>query len=453
MNDLVIKNGLVILNTGAVKTDVGVIDGIISAVGPNLQGKEVVDATGLVVSPGMVDAHVHISDPGGGFRDDWEGYITGTASAAKGGVTSFMEMPLNQIPATVDAETLEIKFNAGSGKLQSDVASFGGLVPFNLEGGIQELDKLGVAAFKAFMSTYGNDSIEGEFESVDDYSLYEGMYQIAKTGKVLAIHAENASITDRLGEIAYKNGEKNFEAYVNSRPVFTELEPIQRAILFAEETGCRIHICHVATPKGIEIIKEARERGVDVTAETCTHYLYFTTDELDAIGPVVKCSPPIRDQEAQDGLWEQLINGDIDFVTSDHSPCTPDMKDKDNVFEAWGGISGIQNNVDILFDEGVQKRGMSLERFAEVIAGNPADLYGLEKKGHIGIGYDADFVLIAPNKPYTLEVDWLEYRNKMSPYIGCEIGAQVVQTILRGNIIYSLEDGVSENYVGEFIKV
>lgn len=453
MNDLVIKNGLVILNTGAVKTDVGVIDGKISAVGPNLQGKEVVDATGLVVSPGMVDAHVHISDPGGGFRDDWEGYITGTASAAKGGVTSFMEMPLNQIPATVDAETLEIKFNAGSGKLQSDVASFGGLVPFNLEGGIQELDKLGVAAFKAFMSTYGNDSIEGEFESVDDYSLYEGMYQIAKTGKVLAIHAENASITDRLGEIAYKNGEKNFEAYVNSRPVFTELEPIQRAILFAEETGCRIHICHVATPKGIEIIKEARERGVDVTAETCTHYLYFTTDELDAIGPVVKCSPPIRDQEAQDGLWEQLINGDIDFVTSDHSPCTPNMKDKDNVFEAWGGISGIQNNVDILFDEGVQKRGMSLERFAEVIAGNPADLYGLEKKGHIGIGYDADFVLIAPNKPYTLEADWLEYRNKMSPYIGCEIGAQVVQTILRGNIIYSLEDGVSENYVGEFIKV
>lgn len=453
MNDLVIKNGLVILNTGAVKTDVGVIDGKISAVGPNLQGKEVVDATGLVVSPGMVDAHVHISDSGGGFRDDWEGYITGTASAAKGGVTSFMEMPLNQIPATVDAETLEIKFNAGSGKLQSDVASFGGLVPFNLEGGIQELDKLGVAAFKAFMSTYGNDSIEGEFESVDDYSLYEGMYQIAKTGKVLAIHAENASITDRLGEIAYKNGEKNFEAYVNSRPVFTELEPIQRAILFAEETGCRIHICHVATPKGIEIIKEARERGVDVTAETCTHYLYFTTDELDAIGPVVKCSPPIRDQEAQDGLWEQLINGDIDFVTSDHSPCTPDMKDKDNVFEAWGGISGIQNNVDILFDEGVQKRGMSLERFAEVIAGNPADLYGLEKKGHIGIGYDADFVLIAPNKPYTLEADWLEYRNKMSPYIGCEIGAQVVQTILRGNIIYSLEDGVSENYVGEFIKV
>ena len=278
MNDLVIKNGLVILNTGAVKTDIGVINGKIAAVGPNLHGKEVVDAMGLVVSPGMVDAHVHISDPGGGFRDDWEGYITGTASAAKGGVTSFIEMPLNQIPATVDAETLKIKFSAGSGKLQADVASFGGLVPFNLEGGIQELDRLGVAAFKAFMSTYGSDSIEGEFESVDDYSLYEGMRQIAKTGKVLAIHAENASITDRLGEIAYNNGETNFEAYVNSRPVFTELEPIQRDILFEEETGCRIHICHVATPKGIEIIKAAKERGVDVTAETCTHYLYFTTD-------------------------------------------------------------------------------------------------------------------------------------------------------------------------------
>ena len=451
MNDLVIKNGLVILGTGATKTDIAVKDGKIAKIGSNLEGKEVIDADGLVVSPGMVDAHVHISEPGGGYRDEWEGYVTGTAAAAKGGVTSFMEMPLNQVPATVDAETINIKYEAGKGKLQADVASFGGLVPFNLNGGIQELDESGVAAFKAFMSTCGDRTIDGDFQNVDDYSLYEGMRQIAKTGKVLAIHAENADVTDRLGEIAYENGADDFVSYVNSRPVFTEIEPIQREILFAEETGCRIHICHVATPKGIEVIKEARERGVDVTAETCTHYLYFTTDELDAIGPVVKCSPPIRDQEAQDGLWEQVMNGDIDFVTSDHSPCTPDLKDHDNVFDAWGGISGLQNNVDILYDEGVQKRGMSLERFAEIIAGNPADLFELEGKGHIKEGYDADFVFINPNSSYTLEAEDLEYRNKISPYIGREIGAQVVRTILRGNTVYAQEEGVSEEYVGEFI--
>lgn len=451
MNDLVIKNGLVILDTGATKTDIAVKDGKIVKIGSDLEGNEIIDAEGLVVSPGMVDAHVHITEPGGGVRDEWEGYVTGTAAAAKGGVTTFMEMPLNQMPATVDAESLDIKLDAGKGKLQADVASFGGLVPFNLEGGIQELDEKGVAAYKAFMSTAGDRTIEGDFQNVDDYSLYEGMRQIAETGKILAIHAENAPITDKLGQIAYENGESDFIAYVNSRPEFTELEPIKRAITFAEETGCRLHIVHVATPKGVEIIKEAQARGVDVTCETCTHYLYFTTDELDAIGPVVKCSPPIRGQEAQDGLWEQVMNGDIDFVTSDHSPCTPDLKDHDNVFDAWGGISGLQNNVDILYDEGVQKRGMSLERFAEIIAGKPADLYELEGKGYIKEGYDADFVFIQPNSSYTLEAEDLEYRNKISPYIGREIGAQVVRTILRGHTVYAQEEGVSEEYVGEFI--
>jgi len=452
MNDLVIKNGLVILDTGAVKTDVAVKNEKITEIGSNLEGQREINADGLIVSPGMVDAHVHISEPGGGYRDDWEGYITGTAAAAKGGVTTFIEMPLNQVPATVNAETIELKYKAGKGKLQADVASFGGLVPFNLNGGIKELNEKGVVAYKAFMATAGDRTIEGDFQNVDDYSLYEGMRQIAATGKRLAIHAENAAITDHLGKIAYQSGAKDFQAYIDSRPEIAEIEPIQRAIVFAEETGCRIHICHVATPRGIEVIKQARERGVDVTAETCTHYLYFMADELDDIGPVVKCSPPIRDRKAQEGLWNQLINGDIDFVTSDHSPCTPDLKDYDNIFDAWGGISGLQNNVDILFDEGVQKREMSLTRFAEVIASRPADIFELDEKGHISVGYDADFVLIQPKKTYTLTAEDLEYRNKISPYIGKEIGAQVVKTILRGEVVYSQEEGVSKDYIGRFIK-
>lgn len=451
--DLVIKNGLVILPSGETETDVAVKDGKIAAIGKDLLGEKEIDATGLVVSPGMVDAHVHITEPGGGYRDEWEGYETGTKACAKGGVTSFMEMPLNQVPATVDQASLAIKYAAGEGKLKVDVASFGGLVPYNLEkGGIQELNEGGVAAYKCFMATCGDRSIDGDFENVDDYSLYEGMKQIAKTGKVLAIHAENAKITDKLGEIAYKNGETTLEAYVNTRPVFTEVEPINRAILFAKETGCRIHICHVACVEGVEAVKKAQEEGVDVTCETCTHYLYFDTSELDAIGPVVKCSPPIRDKQQQDGLWEKVINGDIAFVTSDHSPCTPDLKDKENAFEAWGGIAGVQNNVDVLYDEGVQKRHMSLTQFANVIATNPAKRYSLDSKGSIEEGKDADFVLIKPNAPYTLKAEDLEYRNKISPYIGREIGAQVAQTILRGEVIYTQESGLSEGFHGEFIK-
>ena len=451
--DLLIKNGLVILSSGEVTTDVAVNDGKIVAIGNNLgEAKETIDATGLVVSPGMVDAHVHITDPGGGYRDLWEGYVTGTKACAKGGVTSFMEMPLNQVPATVDKESLEIKYDAGKGKLLSDVGSFGGLVPFNLDGGIQELDDGGVAAYKCFMATCGDRTIDGDFMNVDDYSLYEGMKQVAKTGKVLAIHAENADITDKLGDIAYKNGETTLKAYVASRPVFTEVEPIRRAILFAKETGCRIHICHIACPEGVEEVVKARAEGVDVTCETCTHYLYFTTDELDNIGPVVKCSPPIRDKKAQDGLWQYVENGGLSFVTSDHSPCTPDLKDKTNSFEAWGGISGVQNNVDILFDEGVQKRQLPLTTFANIIATNPAKRFGLDEKGEIAIGKDADFVLIKPNSPYTLRAEDLEYKNKISPYIGRTIGAQVDTTILRGKTIYSQKTGVIDDAIGVFIK-
>lgn len=452
--DLVIKNGLVILDGGETKTDIAVQDGVIAGIGTGFEGKQEIDAEGLIVSPGMIDAHVHITEPGGGYRDSWEGYVTGTSAAAKGGVTSFLEMPLNQVPATTSGETLNIKYEAGQGELKADVFSYGGLVPYNLDNGeIQEQADGGVIAYKAFMSTCGDRSIDGDFMNVDDYSLYEGMKQVAKTGKILSIHAENAAVTDRLGEIAYKNGETTLKAYVETRPVFTEVEPIKKAILFAEETGCRIHIVHVACVEGVEAITEAREAGVDVTCETCTHYLYFETDELDAIGPVVKCSPPIRDKAQQDGLWEKVFNGEIKFVTSDHSPCTPDLKDTDNAFDAWGGISGVQNNVDVLFDEAVQKRGMSLTQFAGIIAGNVADLFDIQNKGRIQVGKDADIVLIKPDAAYTLQADDLEYRNKISPYIGREIGAQVETTILRGQVTYAKDAGVAADFVGEFVKM
>lgn len=452
--DLVIKNGLVILDGGETKTDIAIRDGVITGIGTGFEGKQEIDAEGLIVSPGMIDAHVHITEPGGGYRDSWEGYVTGTSAAAKGGVTSFLEMPLNQVPATTSGETLNIKYEAGQGELKADVFSYGGLVPYNLENGeIQEQADGGVIAYKAFMSTCGDRSIDGDFMNVDDYSLYEGMKQVAKTGKILSIHAENAAVTDRLGEIAYKNGETTLKAYVETRPVFTEVEPIKKAILFAKETGCRIHIVHVACVEGVEAITEAREAGVDVTCETCTHYLYFETDELDTIGPVVKCSPPIRDKAQQDGLWEKVFNGDIKFVTSDHSPCTPDLKDTDNAFDAWGGISGVQNNVDVLFDEAVQKRGMSLTQFAGIIAGNVADLFDIQNKGRIQVGKDADIVLIKPDAAYTLQAEDLEYRNKISPYIGREIGAQVETTILRGQVTYAKGAGVTDDFIGEFVKM
>ncbi|MCD8909250.1 allantoinase AllB [Staphylococcus gallinarum] len=451
--DLIIKNGLVILENGEQNVEVGVKDGKIAAIGHDLgEATKVIDAENQIVSPGMVDAHVHITEPGGGYRDGWEGYETGTKAAAKGGVTSFIEMPLNQVPATTDKASIEVKFEAGKDELAVDVASYGGLVPYNLNGGIQELDEAGVIGYKAFIATCGDRSIEGDFQDVDDYSLYEGMKQIAKTGKILSIHSENAAITDRLGQIAKENGETTLSAYVDTRPVFTEVEPIRKIILFAKETGCRVHIVHVACEEGVDEVVKAQQEGVDITCETCTHYLYFYKEELDDIGPVVKCSPPIREKSRLEGMWNRVLNGDIGFVTSDHSPCTPDLKATDNAFEAWGGIAGLQNNVDVLYDEGVQKRNMTLKRFAEIIATEPAKRFGMYDKGSIEIGKDADFVFIKPDSPYTLTEADLEYRNKMSPYLGREIGAQVTRTILRGQEIYNQETGVADIRSGRFIN-
>lgn len=451
--DLIIKNGLVILESGDVQTDIAVKNGKIAKIGPDLEGaKEIIDAKGLIVSPGMVDVHVHITEPGG-TRAEWEGYATGTSACAKGGVTTFVEMPLNQLPATTSGETLRKKYAAGEGKLRVDVASFGGLVPYNLtSGAIQEQAEEGVVAYKCFMGTCGDPTLEGDFANVNDYALWEGMRQIAKTGKLLAIHAENAPITDMLGKLAKARGETKLSQYVATRPVFTEVEPIRRAIFFAKQTGCRIHICHIACPEGVEEVIKARAEGVDVTCETCIHYLYFTTDELDAIGPTAKCSPPIRDKAAQDGLWKYLFSGHVITAVSDHSPCTFDLKDKANAFEAWGGISAVQNNVDIFFDEAVQKRGMSLKLFADIIAKNPAERFDLPTKGSISLGKDADFVLIKPNASYTLKASDLEYKNKFSAYVGRSIGAQVARTILRGQTIYSLDSGVVKAATGEFIR-
>ncbi|WP_413739717.1 allantoinase AllB [Sodalis sp. RH14] len=453
--DVIIANGLVILEQGEVPADIAIKNGKIAAIGSALKGAEhVIDAKGLVVSPGMVDAHVHINEPGGGIRNDWEGYVTGTRACAKGGVTTIIEMPLNQLPATVDKKTLEIKYAAGEGKLVIDVASHGGLVPYNLENnGIQEQSDSGVVGYKCFMATCGDPSIKGDFLNVDDYSLYEGMRQIAKTGKVLMIHAENAAITDRLAKIAYKKGEGSLTSYVATRPVFAEVEAIRRAVLFAKMTGCPINFCHVSSPEAVDEVVKARGEGVNITCETCNQYLYFVTDELDDIGPLAKCSPPIRDQRAQDGLWRHVLAGNINFITSDHSPCPAKLKNRNNAFDAWGGIAGVQNDVDIFFDESVQKRGMPLTQFARLIATNPADRFALHTKGSIAIGKDADFAFIKPNSPYTLKAEELEYRNKISAYVGRTIGARIVRTLLRGETVYSLEDGLTGSFPGRYIKV
>ena len=200
----------------------------------------------------------------------------------------------------------------------------------------------------------------------------------------------------------------------------------------------------------MEEVTRARQEGQDVTCESCPHYFVLDTDQFEEIGTLAKCSPPIRDLQNQQGMWEKLFNGEIDCLVSDHSPCPPEMK-AGNIMQAWGGIAGLQNCMDVMFDEAVQKRGMSLPLFAKLMATNAADIFGLKQKGRIAPGKDADFVFIQPDSKYVLKNEDLEYRHKVSPYVGRTIGARITKTILRGDVIYDIEQGFPVSPKGQFI--
>ncbi|MFC0179227.1 allantoinase AllB [Thorsellia kenyensis] len=445
--DTLIKNGLVVLENEACELDVAISDGKIVALGKALgNAKDIIDATGHIVMPGMIDPHMHISEPG---RTEWEGYKTSGRAAAKGGVTTLIEMPLNQLPATVDKASMAAKFDAAKNKLTVDIALFGGLVNYNLDR-LHELEEGGVVAYKCFVATCGDKSISNDFRDVNDYEFFKGISQIAKFGSFIAVHAENAQICDGLGEEAIKEGRVTAHDYVASRPVFTEVEAIRRVLYLAKQANCSIHICHVSSPEGVAEVTRARQEGQDATCESCPHYFTITTDEFAKIGTLAKCSPPLRDKDNQERLWEKLLSGEIDFLGSDHSPCVPSMKEG-NIMQAWGGIAGLQNCLDMMFDEAVQKRGMSLAHFAKIMATNAADRFGLKHKGRIAIGKDADIAIIKPNTSYILKNEDLEYRHKVSPYVGRTINAKITKTLRRGELIYDMDQGVIESTNGRFI--
>jgi allantoinase len=449
--DLIIKNGLVVFRDEVKKADIAICNGKISAIGECLHsdGAEIVDAEGQYVMPGMIDIHVHICEPG---RTEWEGFIMGSMALAAGGTTTYVDMPLNALPATTTKEALELKIKAAEGKNYVDYALHGGLVPGNLEN-LQELSDAGVVAFKCFMSTCGSD-IPGDFKNVDDYTLYAGMKILAELGHVLLIHAENAEITDRLAEEKIKKGKITARDYVDSRPITAEVEAVKRALFFAKETGCKLHFVHISSAEAIEEIMNARNEGQDVTLESCPHYFTLTVSQFEEIGPVAKCAPPLRDEAEQEKLWVALKQGKIDMLTSDHSPCPPEMKHSDinNMFEVWGGITGCQNNVDLMFDEAVKKRKVPITLFAQMIATNPAERFNLKTKGEIAVYKDADIILIDPNQSYTVSPEHLYYRHKHSPYISRTIHCRVTKTFVRGHLVYDLEKGILGEPIGQLLK-
>jgi len=451
--DSIVRGGSVVTPEGVEIADIGIRDGAIEEIGTDLSSaKSEVDARGLVVLPGLIDVHVHFNEPG---RTDWEGAASGSRALAAGGGTLFFDMPLNSTPCLVNGREFDRKRAALEQASIADFGLWGGLVPGNL-GEMAELAARGVVGFKAFLC----DSGLPEFQRADDLTLYEGMREAARLGLPVAVHAESQELTSRLTQRMLAQGRTGTRDFLASRPVAAELAAIALATLFAAETGAKLHIVHVSSGRGVALAAAARAAGADVTIETCPHYLYFTGDDLERIGALAKCAPPLRDAPEQQRLWDQLLHGAVDMVASDHSPAPPEMK-SGAFFEAWGGIAGVQSTLAVLVDAGYHRRGLRLEDIARLIADAPARRFQIARKGRLAPGADADLTVVDLDSADVVSKDAMEpraltagdllQRHPISPYLGTRLRGVVRRTIRRGETIFA-EGSITAQTNGRFVR-
>ena len=426
--DLVVRGGTVVTVTGSRRADVAVADGRVAAVGRDLPGgRAELDARGLHVLPGLVDGHVHLNDPG---RAEWEGVPTGSAALAAGGVTTYVDMPLNAHPPTVDGASFDAKLAATTGHARVDFALWGGLVPGPAEA-LEELAARGVVGFKAFMSASG----VADFPAADDLTLLDGMRVAARLGLPVAVHAESDVLTAGLAARAVAAGTTTMRDYLASRPVVVELEAIGRALTLAREARCALHVVHVSTGRGVALVAAARAEGLDVSCETCPHYLVLDEEDAGRIGAPAKCAPPLRPAPEREALWAALRAGTLPMVASDHSPGPPELKSGDDLFAVWGGIAGAQTSLPLLLDEGHGRRGLTLATLVEVAARFPARRLALAGKGTVEVGADADLALVDLDVSWTLRTADLRQRHPVSPFVGRRLRGRVVRTVLRGRTV------------------
>ena len=276
-----------------------------------------------------------------------------------------------------------------------------------------------------------------DFSGVDDLTLYEGMCRAASLGLPVAVHAESEAITSGLAERARAVGRTAMRDFLASRPVVAELQAIARAIELAGESGCTLHVVHVTTGRGVALVAEARARGVDVSCETCPHYLVLTVEDAEALGNVDKCAPPLRSTEERESLCEALADGTLPMVASDHSPAPWALKSNEDAFAAWGGISGCQTLLALLISEGHCARGLELDLIAQLTSGYPARRFGLPGKGRIEPGADADLALVDLTSSEVLTAETLQYRHRHSPFVGRTLSARVARTLVRGRTVFA----------------
>ncbi len=420
--ELVIRAPRMITPDGERPGAVGIRDGVIVAVGPELDGPSFVDLSAdEVLLPGLVDTHVHVNDPG---RAEWEGFATATRAAAAGGVTTIVDMPLNSVPPTVDVPSLDLKRATAFGRTHVDVGFWGGAVPGNLAH-LPALHEAGVFGFKCFLLHSGVE----EFGHLSTAELADALAALADLDALMIVHAEDPGLIEH----APGPHGRAYADFLASRPAEAEHRAIATVLDLARRTGARVHVLHLSSAGALPMIAAARREGVVVTAETCPHYLTLTAEEIADGATQFKCCPPIRDAANQDLLWRGLADGVVDCVVSDHSPCTAELKrfDTGDFGEAWGGIAGLQLGLPAVWTA-ARARGVPLTDVVRWMSTAPAELVGLTGKGAIEVGRDADLCVLAPDEEFTVDVGKLFHRNAVSAYDGRALTGVVRRTWLRG---------------------
>ena len=420
MVDLVVRSRRAVTPAGESPAAIVVSGGRIVAVEPyeaEIPADQQVDLGDTALLPGLVDTHVHVNEPG---RTEWEGFASATRAAAAGGVTAIVDMPLNSLPPTVNAEALRIKQKAAAGQIHVDVGFWGGAIPGNAPD-LPALQEAGVFGFKAFLA----DSGVPEFPPVDPDQLADAL---AAVDALFVVHAEDPwHLHDAASSPDYAD-------FLASRPHDAEHAAVATAINAARQAGARVHILHLSSATALPLIRSARQEGLRVTAETCPHYLTLDAEHIPSGATEFKCCPPIRDAANADLLWAALADGLITCVVSDHSPCTADLKRQDtgDFAAAWGGIASVQLGLPVIWSA-ARARGHSLADVVTWMARRPADLAGLSGKGRLAVGADADLVAFDPDATFVVDPARLHHRNPVTPYAGRELTGVVRTTWLRGH--------------------
>lgn len=446
---VLIKGGLIVTSTGKYEADVFVDGDKIKAIGTDLDNPadEVVDAKGKYVLPGAIDPHTHISMPfmGTHAQDDYE---TGTIAAACGGVTTVVDFDLQQKGESL-IEAIERKKSWADGKTAVDYSLHPAVMdprPEVIEEVKKACQEYGTPSFKIFM-VY-------DFR-VDDATMIKLLEETKKYGGLVQVHAENVYIIQHMNEVLEKEGKLTPYYHAVSRPNIAEEEAIARAAKMVEVTGSRIYIVHLSSKEGLFKVKEARDNGINIYAETCPQYMLLDEErykEPGFNGAKYVMSPPLRTKESNEALWGGLNSGDLQVVATDHCPFSfegkKDMFGTDDYKKIPNGAPGIETLLMLLHSEGVAKGRISLEKMVDVLSTGTARMFGLKEKGAIEAGKDADIVVFDPNQKFTITQSKLHMNVDYTPYEGLEVTGMPVEVFSRGKKVAQW-NGKQMDFVGQ----